>query len=172
MSSRKLQEEIIRRFDSVQKEHDIGQGRNVPVYELIKQLDLLNARLGDFENLLERYYLIEDTSEDEFETFDNWKDQFCAVVLSLGSSLDKPKVSKDKKKSNFMTIFKKRDPPKFTGDHLEYLEWKDKWKAMISANKPDLVYELDILKENIPEQGKKKLFGCESITKCGSYTCQ
>ena len=64
-----------------------------------------------------------------------------------------------------MSVIKKRDPPKFDGDHLQYLEWKIKWKALISVHKPDPIYELDLLKENIPEQGRKNLFGCESLVK-------
>ena len=160
----KLQDELKTKFTNIQSEHDLGTERNIPVPELIRQLDYIDIQLGEFVKLLERYFGIEDTQEEDYDKYDTWRSELADKVSSLRGNLNKM-IPRDKEKSGFMTLFKKRDPPSFKGDVLEYVEWKDKWKAQITANKPDQVYELDILKENIPEQGRKKLFGCESLSK-------
>ena len=41
----------------------------------------------------------------------------------------------------------------FNSDCLEYLEWKKKWSSTVHCHNPPVEFEMDMLKENIPEQG-------------------
>ena len=69
------------------------------------------------------------------------------------------------KSASFQTFFKKLDPPKFLGDCLEYLEWKTKWKAVVSTCEQPPEFELDRIKENIPEQARKKF----KVVRCAFF---
>ena len=161
-----LKEEMTTKFMKVDAENNLGAGKTVPVPELIRQLDVVDKKLETFDNLLEKLYNIEE-AEADFEVYEAWKREFSVKVTDLRGKLENFNVPQatTKDKNSFMSVIKKRDPPKFDGDHLQYLEWKIKWKALISVHKPDPIYELDLLKENIPEQGRKNLFGCESLVK-------
>ena len=83
----------------------------------------------------------------------------------LRSHLERRSAQPSSHKSGYQAFFKKQDPPKFDGDCLEYLEWKTKWKSVVSSLGAPADFELSRIKENLPEQGKKKLFGVESIQK-------
>ena len=61
-------------------------------------------------------------------------------------------------------LLRNRQEPSFNGDELEYTEWKKKWTSIVSVIKAPPSYELDLMKENIPEEGKKRLYNCESLT--------
>ena len=52
-------------------------------------------------------------------------------------------------------LLRNRQEPSFNGDELEYTEWKKKWTSIVSVIKAPPSYELDLMKENIPEEGKK-----------------
>ena len=45
------------------------------------------------------------------------------------------------------------------------MEWKTKWKSVVSTCEQPPEFELDRIKENIPEQARKKLFDVHSLTK-------
>ena len=66
-------------------------------------------------------------------------------------------------KTNSQTFLKKRDPPVFKGDCLEYIDFKRKWNNLVHSNNPPEKFEMDLLKSNITEQGRKKLFGDENL---------
>ena len=60
--------------------------------------------------------------------------------------------SNDAKAPSFQTYFKKLDPPIFSGDCLDYIEWKTKWAPVVSTCKQPESFQLDHIKENIPEK--------------------
>ena len=68
------------------------------------------------------------------------------------------------KKSDYSTYFKKQDPPRFKGDCLDYVEWKKQWLSQVSSHSPPKEFEIDLLKRHLPDEGKKKLYGCDSIS--------
>ena len=43
------------------------------------------------------------------------------------------------------------------------MEWKKRWVSQVSSHNPPNEFELDLLKQNIPDEGRKKLFGCDSL---------
>ena len=56
------------------------------------------------------------------------------------------------------TYLKKIDPPKFTGDIIDYPDFKRKWKANVGNAHLPAEGELDRLKDSIPEHAAKLLF--------------
>ena len=44
------------------------------------------------------------------------------------------------------------------------MEWKKRWQSQVSSHSPPADFEIDLLKRNIPDDGKRKLFGCESLS--------
>ena len=61
------------------------------------------------------------------------------------------------------TYLKKQDPPKFNGDILDFPEFKRRWKSQVSNEKLEEQAELDRLRDNLPENGKKMLIGERSL---------
>ena len=59
-------------------------------------------------------------------------------------------------------FLKKTEPPKWNGDPVDFADFVRKWKSLVSpANQPAQA-ELDRLRENVPAQASKALFGeCE-----------
>ena len=78
--------------------------------------------------------------------------------------MDSLKNSTVSKKSDYSTFFKKQDPPRFKGDCVEYMEWKKRWISQVSSHSPPDDFEIDLLKRNLPEEGRKKLYGCDSLS--------
>ena len=80
-----------------------------------------------------------------------------SAVQSSGSG-----AGSEKKEQVFL---KKTDPPKWDGDPINYADFVRKWKAQVSkANLPP-ESELDRLRENIPSQASKALFGESTMAK-------
>ena len=73
-------------------------------------------------------------------------------------------VSSVSGKHGYNTFLKKQDPPDFSGDCLDYMEFKRKWSSQVSSHKPPSEYEMDLLKNSIPEEGRKKLYGVDSLS--------
>ena len=70
--------------------------------------------------------------------------------------------SGDKKEQVFL---KKIDPPKFKGDPVDFADFMRKWKSQVSkANLPPEA-ELDRLRENVPGQAAKALYGESDMAK-------
>ena len=117
---------------------------------------------------------MEDSSK-EVEEHETWQATQLSIIhalkVELAESIEKKKevssiVAKPEAFSSvasFNTYFKKQDPPKFRGDCLEYIEFKKRWKSEISSHKLTADFEIGLLKRNIPEEGKIKLFNVESM---------
>ena len=166
----KLKKEIIEKFDDVQDNFE-DETKNSTVASLndaSRKLEGLMKKLGDFEMLLREFFSIPDIDEADFDEHENWQTTQQVLIETLQTAvldkLDEKRGSEKKeKKSEYSTFFKKQDPPKFKGDCLDYLDWKKRWESQVNSHKPPADFEIDLLKRNIPEQGKMKLFGVESL---------
>ena len=77
-----------------------------------------------------------------------------APQTDLDSSL-----SSSTKDSKPVSYLKKAEPPKWGGDPLDFADFKRKWTNQVStANMPEET-ELDRLRENLPSQAAKALYG-------------
>ena len=141
--------------------------------QTLKQLEALESKIDDdspFESLLRSVYDYENFEKAQIETYEDWQKTKRALIESLISSVNE-KIDSIKaesvsinEKQTYNTFLKKQDPPKFKGDCLDFMEFKRKWKSQVNAHKPPVEYELDLLKRNIPSEGKKKLYGVDSLT--------
>ena len=61
------------------------------------------------------------------------------------------------------TYLKKVEPPKFSGDLLDFPEFKRRWHANVTRENLEEESELDRLRDNIPETAKKMLIGEKSL---------
>ena len=62
-------------------------------------------------------------------------------------------------------FLKKIEPPKFKGDPVEFADFKRKWKSQVSTANLPTEAELDRLRDSIPKQGSKALYGEKDMTK-------
>ena len=83
------------------------------------------------------------------------EDVSSTVYTSQGGSYD----NRDK------TFLKKRDPPKFKGDPVDFVDFMRKWKSQVSIENLPAESELDRLRENIPVQAAKALYGETDMSK-------
>ena len=60
-------------------------------------------------------------------------------------------------------MLKRIDPPKYTGDIIEFPDFQRKWKATVGKAKFSQEAELDRLRENVPEEAAKMLVGETTI---------
>ena len=122
---------------------------------------------GKFDKLLRELEEAEEISVEDADDYELWQKDYLVKIGKLRSRFQAlQKVGGNTSKNpTFQTFFKKLDPPKFTGDCLEYLEWKTKWKSIVSTCEQPADFELDRIKENIPDQARKKLFDVHSLTK-------
>ena len=119
-----------------------------------------------FEKLSEKLENHVDAEDSEINEFEDW---ITVANTKLDSLLEEINKSTDKentftKKSDYSTFFKKQDPPRFKGDCIDYMEWKKRWLSQVSSHSPPNDFEIDLLKRNIPDEGRKKLFECDSIS--------
>ena len=63
------------------------------------------------------------------------------------------------------TYLKKSDPPRWEGDPAEFAEFSRKWKAQVHTARLPMETELDKLRESIPAQASKALYGESSLDK-------
>ena len=63
----------------------------------------------------------------------------------------------------YQFYFDENDFPSFSGDYMEYMEWKGKWNSLVSPYIENSSLEMSLLKENIPERGKKRLFDIHTL---------
>ena len=78
------------------------------------------------------------------------------------TSSSSPSNSNDSKQQTYL---KKADPPKWLGDPLEFADFKRKWVNQVSSANMLPEAELDRLRENIPSQAAKALFGETIVAK-------
>ena len=110
-----------------------------------------------------------ENAQEIFEEAEKWKDDTLLKIQTLKTKLQAERKKTEVvvpvvSKSSAQTFLKKRDPPEFGGDCLEYMDFKRKWNNLVHSNNPPEDFEMDLLKSNITEQGRKKLFGVESLT--------
>ena len=144
--------------------------RSLSLEDIEKGVTKLERKIGEdsaFEKLLRELHGFDDC-EDVFEEAETWQEKaLTSIKTFLGlvqAERKKTEVKQSQQsKPSFPTLLKKRDPPVFKGDCLEFMDFKRKWINTVHSSKPPEDFELDLLKTNIPEQGRKKLFGVESL---------
>ena len=147
------------------------ENRSLSLEDIEKGVVKLEKKIGEdsaFDKLLRELHGFEDC-EETFEEAETWQENTMGSIKSLlGLVQTERKKTEVKKvqqpKVSFPTLLKKRDPPVFKGDCLEFMDFQRKWKNSVHSSNPPEDFELDLLKTNIPEQGKKKLFGVESLS--------
>ena len=151
-------------FSSLKSSKDVAEFQS-----LCRQLNKLETKANNlFEKLNDKLECNIDATESDIIDFEEWSSTYSVKLESLSEevnrSLDRLKGGGLSKGSDFSTYFKKQDPPRFKGDCLEYLEWKKRWESQVSSHKPPADFEIDLLKRNLPEEGRKKLYGCDSLS--------
>ena len=63
------------------------------------------------------------------------------------------------------TYLKKVDPPSFKGDPIDFADFMRKWKSQVSTANLPAESELDRLRDNVPLQATKALYGESSMEK-------
>ena len=175
----KLKAEIEKRFSNIKKKFE--EGKDLSQHQLdqmLKQLDSLENKVGDdspFEKLLRDAYELPDYDQKDLDSHEDWQSTNKALIESLIESVS---AANDKKhfethnnaaaaastKPSYNVFLKKQDPPKFSGDCLDYIEFKRKWQSQVSAHKPPAEYEMDLLRKSLPEEGRKKLYNVDSMS--------
>ena len=136
---------------------------------LRRQLEKLESKSAiAFSKLVDKLETYSDVNESELIDFEDWVRTYTVKLETLleeiNKCIDKLNSSSLNKRSDFGTFFKKQDPPQFQGDSLEYMEWKKRWESQVSSHSPPADFEIDLLKQNLPEEGRKKLYGCDSLS--------
>ena len=120
-----------------------------------------------YDKLLRELFELDDT-EDVYEAAETWQEGSLESIQKLKKLVQSERKKTGEKastqsKNSSQTFLKKRDPPTFKGDCLEFMDFKRKWNNLVHSNNPPEEFEMDLLKSNITEQGRKKLFGVESL---------
>ena len=76
----------------------------------------------------------------------------------------KPSFSRSDSDKKEQTFLKKTDPPKWGGDPVEFADFVRKWKSQVSKANLPAESELDRLRESVPAQASKALFGENDMT--------
>ena len=164
-----IMEDVTNEFITIQNEYNLGEGSTVQVETQLQSLDRMFKILdvdGKFDKLVRELEECEDSSNDDVKKFETWQKEFVVKVGALKSNFEaRTKSAVDSSKSSFSTHFKKMDLPKFSGDCLDYIEWKTKWKSSVSTCGMVADFELARIKENVPEQARKKLFDVKFLNK-------
>ena len=163
--------EFDKRLTEIQKPYsDSSTERNLLFYQsMSRQLGKLEAKFNStFEKLTDKLEANVDSTDTDITELEDWIGVYAVKIESLAENvnkaIDKLKDRTVPKKSDYATYFKKQDPPKFKGDCLEYMEWKKRWESQVSSHSPPADFEMDLLKRNLPDEGRKKLYDCDSLT--------
>ena len=174
----KLMEEVASRYSKLKEKFDSDADMSEhQLNQLVKQLEALLSKIDDrspFESLLKDAYDFPTFEKADIAKYEEWQQTKRALIESLISSsndsIEKYVTRKSEEaalnsnKHSYNTFLKKQDPPKFRGDCLDFVEFKRKWQSQVNAHNPPVEYELDLMKKSIPEDGKKKLYGVDSLT--------
>ena len=165
----KVKQDVSTKLTKYQFEFELGEARQVKPEELLDGLNVLVKILdvdGKFEKLLREFEEVEE-NENAADVFEKWKDETLAEVNKLKNKVTKIvkpiEAQNQKGLSTYQAQFKKSDPPKFSGDCLDYLEWKTKWESVVTVCNLPAITELDKIKENIPEKAKNRLYEANSL---------
>ena len=135
------------------------------IERLLSDLERKIAVDSAYDKFLRELFEFEDTDVD-YQAAETWQEETLESIKSLQKLVQSERKktvvsSAQQSKSSNQTFLKKRDPPPFKGDCLEFLDFQRKWKNQVHSNNLPEEFELDLLKNNILEQGSKKLFGVE-----------
>ena len=167
-----LIQEVENRFKLVKDQFDAeAYTTENSLQDALKKLESIDRKITEdstFERLLRELF---DFNRVEFDKHEEWRQIQLTYIASLTTSLEESMedkrvakaVERKKPSTSYSTFFKKQDPPKFKGDCLEYVEFRKKWASQVSSHSPPDEFEIDLLKRNIPEEGKKKLYEVESM---------
>ena len=86
-----------------------------------------------------------------------------AIVTKTKESPAAVSVGRSSSSGSHHTYLKKLDPPKFSGDLLDFPEFKRRWIANVTSENLGAEAELDRLRDNVPDQAKKMLIGEKSM---------
>ena len=165
-------ESITASIDKINAEvRQMGDGEESPakVQSLMSVLQSLDEKIdGTFSNLVNQYIgLLDDSSVPDVEmmrsdTTKKEKLRISNLLLSL-SSKSKDTSSQHNSHSAHekreQTFLKKTEPPKWEGDPVLFVDFMRKWKSQVSPANLPAESELDRLRESIPVQAAKTLFG-------------
>ena len=122
-----MKQDVSTKLTKYQFEFELGEARQVKPEELLDGLNVLVKILdvdGKFEKLIREFEEVEENAN-EADVFEKWKDETLAEVNKLKNKVTivKPNEAQNQKGlSTYQAQFKKSEPPKFSGDCLEYLE--------------------------------------------------
>ena len=140
-----------------------------PSYE--NSLPQLYKRVGDMEeNLSEESHDLFLTDPEEFKKYEDWQEMSLSLLKAVKDNIDKAlevqrkEAEKSETISSFGTYFKKQEPPQFKGDCIDNFEFKRRWNNSVHSFQLPPEHEIDLLKTRIPDEGKKKLYGVESLS--------
>ena len=133
----------------------------------------LDAKIdGKFYELYSSYVVLLDTTEakekKDFMTdfVSTEKAKIDSLVILLNKKIRDSVISsatEPTQRSSEKTFLKKIDPPSFKGDIVEYADFVRKWKAQVSNAGLSEDSELDRLRDHIPSQAAKALYGETSM---------
>ena len=95
-----------------------------------------------------------------------------AIVLKTKEAPVSTSAGHSRQSGSSHTYLKKQDPPRFSGDILEFPEFKRRWAAQVTIEKLEEETELDRLRDNIPDTAKKMLTGEKSLKKAWEILTQ
>ena len=134
----------------------------------------ISSRMDDkLQKLYEQ--LLKLLREEEVETFQTEFLEFINMQRARIDSIEMAIVAKTKEapvatlagrsghSGSGHTYLKKVEPPKFSGDLLDFPEFKRRWHANVTRENLEEESELDRLRDNIPETAKKMLIGEKSL---------
>ena len=172
----KLKMKLEKEFTAVKEKFDTGKYTTVvqmkEAYKLLEEIKIkLSSESSKFEKLMMDLSLLPG-SEDEIASNEEWQATNIALVQTLkevvaeameGSKAKAKESEKAGPNASFNTYFKKQDLPRFKGDCIEYMEFKKNWASEVSSHNLTPNYEIQLLKKNIPEEGRIKLFNVENL---------
>ena len=160
-----------KKFADIQKQYDVVKAKkDLSSFQSLKrQLEKLeNKSSNSFERFSDKLEIQAEATDDDVSSFEDYAIAFSTQIESLleiiNKHIDSMQEVVSSKKSDYSTFFKKQDPPRFKGDCIDYMEWKKRWASQVSSHHPPDDFEIDLLKRHLPEEGRKKLFGCDSLT--------
>ena len=127
--------------------------------DLVNQLIcLLSDKEGKEKELMRKEYI-----KKEKIRIDN------LLIMLAKKTKDVASISPSQSSSTYekkeQTYLKKTDPPKWGGDPIEFADFVRKWKSQVSKANLPAESELDRLRESVPVQAAKALFGENDMSK-------
>ena len=151
-----------------------GSEGSAKIQSLKSDLHALDNKVDDsFNNLFNQYVSLLDENEakekeDMRKEFINTEKTRIDTLLAMltmkvkevaPSSQSRPQSAARDSDKKEQTFLKKVEPPKFKGDPVDFADFMRKWKSQVSKAGLPPEAELDRLRENIPVQAAKALYG-------------